>query len=254
MLGDIHIGHRPPPRVSYVSIYIGHPHSPSGGHGYNKDTPHPQGDYCMANHALNDWAEAAQQALYDRAQRLADIFREKHYQMREQPDRKLRGTTGIRVAKRAAGVTIAWTEIQFRGGKGKRFTTHKPIARGSGYAYTPGCFPRLKPWEKTLIIELEKEFKQLRYISDLLANGMSALRQYDHYMGKLETMRPIDEATKAISKAGMSIEQELINDYLGPLDDGAPRPAQWEATKESRRSKAVQQELIEDYLRPLGRR
>lgn len=168
---------------------------------------------------MEQWSRDVQDALYKRARHFADVFWEEHYLKRDQPDRKQWGIYGVRVSKRNAGISITWVEIGFRGGKGKRQITFQSIPRGAGDGYGIRCFPLAKPWEKTLIPQIEKEFTRLRMLSKTLAEGMSTLRRFNHMLKAEPSGIEAEHLATAMSKSVKSIEQQLIEDYLGKLDD-----------------------------------
>lgn len=174
---------------------------------------------------VDQWARAVQDALYERATKIADRFWEKHYQTMEQPDRKQWGVYGIRVSKRNAGVTIVWVELVFRGGKGRRLISMKTIPRGVGDRYSMRCFPLAKRWERELIPEIEKELQHIRMLSTTLANGMATLRRFEHMRKELPTIEREVALATTIANAGKSIEQQMLDEMFGPLDDGTdPKP------------------------------
>ena len=148
------------------------------------------------------WAEIEaelkkeQERLAEIAQACADRFWMEHIERRD--DKSERGKLGVRVKRKAVGVSAHWFNAVFyktrQGGNG---VTHNYIPLNGKLRYTERMFKRVRPWEKKLALELEEELAYVRAQSDALVRISKIAKAMDKRRAERELATgPAEEGDK----------------------------------------------------------
>ena len=113
--------------------------------------------------------------IAEEAETAANEFWRQHNRVRRERPNAEHGRYGVRIERRAVGVSIRWYRFRFVGPKGKAKPAHQYLGRGKGYRVAEGLFKGAQPWELGAIGNAENTFERLRYRVELWARVLKLL-------------------------------------------------------------------------------
>lgn len=135
-----------------------------------------------------------QQELYEEALEIAQEFWSEHFAHRKNAKTlEDRGLFGVRVRKRAAGVSVFWFKSQFvkRGGRTRKLDDF--ISKGKGYKYPPNKFAGMSEWEREKALEVEEQMQNIRKRSERLTTIMKMIKAYKKFKDETSVYTGDDE-------------------------------------------------------------
>jgi len=131
--------------------------------------------------ALRTCVSVEQDRLMAEAEPVAEQFWREHRHVREHEPPSQHGRYGLRIERRAAGLSIKWYEFVFFGPKNARRVSHKTVPRGPGARYKLSAFPKAQVWERMVIDGAEERFASIRTRASVLAKAMQVVGNFERH-------------------------------------------------------------------------
>lgn len=185
--------------------------------------------------------------LEQQASALADKFWKKHWQVRNEAERKDWGYVGVRVRSKNGTPEITWFRARYWKSRNKAGEKKSPtleyLKKGLGYSYTAPTFRRVKarPWEIEMAMALEVSFAALRREIAMLGKMRRYLHEYQSAVGKrpegMAELAPVSDTTDIDATPPFDADQ--TQPEIDPQSE-SPNPTSGNPAK-SRRPGSVEQ-------------